>query len=224
MKPDPKTVHLSPELYQYLLDHSTGHDPLLADLAADTHAAAADHAHMMIPAEQASLLTLLVRLTGARNVVEVGTFTGASGIALARGLPEDGHLITCDISMEWTHLARSFFQRAGLAERIDIRIGPALETLRNLPGEPHIDMAFIDADKPGYIDYWEQLVPRMRPGGLLVIDNTLFSGDVLNPTPGSKASAVHAFNQYALADQRTQVLMLPLSDGLTLARRLPAPR
>lgn len=216
----PKNVAVTPDLYQYVLDHGAGADPLLDELGAATRAVAPDVAHMVIPREEAALLTFLVRLTGARRIVEVGTFTGSSTIALARGLSGQGQVITCDIAPEWVELGRPYFQRAGVAERIETRVGPARETLRKMPTHPHIDLAFIDADKPGYIDYWEELVPRVRPNGLLVVDNTLFSGDVLSPVAGSKGEAVHAFNEHAVADRRTEIVMLPIADGLTLARRL----
>jgi caffeoyl-CoA O-methyltransferase len=177
---------------------------------------------MVVAPEEAALLTFLVRLLGARNVVEVGTFTGSSSLCLARGLAPGGSLTTFDISAEWTGLAREFWTRAGVADRIELRLGPAVETLRALPAEPHLDLAFIDADKPGYIAYWEELVPRMRPGALLLVDNTLFSGQVIEEFPGEKAAAVHAFNEHARKDERVELVMLPIADGLTLARKLPA--
>jgi caffeoyl-CoA O-methyltransferase len=197
-------------------------DPLLAELAERTRAAIPDQAHMVVAPEEAALLTFLVRLLGARNVVEVGTFTGSSSLCLARGLAPGGSLTTFDISAEWTGLAREFWTRAGVADRIELRLGPAVETLRALPAEPHLDLAFIDADKPGYIAYWEELVPRMRPGALLLVDNTLFSGQVIEEFPGEKAAAVHAFNEHARKDERVELVMLPIADGLTLARKLPA--
>ncbi|QIZ36862.1 O-methyltransferase [Saccharopolyspora sp. ASAGF58] len=216
----PKSLQVTSELYQYILDHSAPADPVLDDLATDTLSVVPDTAHMMVPRDEAAFLTFLVRLTGARTVVEVGTFTGSSTIALARGLPEQGRLITCDISTECVDLARQYFRRAGLSERIEARVGPALETLRTLPTEPHIDLVFIDADKPSYIDYWNELVPRVRPGGLLIVDNTLFSGAVIEPTSGTKAHAIDAFNRYAAADSRVEIVMLHLADGISLARRL----
>ncbi|QKW24074.1 class I SAM-dependent methyltransferase [Kitasatospora sp. NA04385] len=195
-------------------------DPLLAELIERTHSAIPDQAHMSVAPEEGALLTFLVRLLGARRIVEVGTFTGYSSLCLARGLPDDGSLITFDVSAEWTGLAREFWTRAGVADRIELRLGDALETLRALPAEPHLDLAFIDADKPGYIGYWEELVPRLRPGGLLLVDNTLFSGQVIDPDPAPKPAAVRAFNEHARRDERVELVMLPLADGLTAARRL----
>jgi caffeoyl-CoA O-methyltransferase len=217
-----RNIALTPDLHDYLLVQGRMvPDPLLAELAERTRAAVPEQAHMVVAPEEAALLTFLVRLLGARNVVEVGTFTGSSALCLARGLGPGGSLVTFDISAEWTSLAREFWARAGVADRIESRLGPAAETLRTLPAEPHLDLAFIDADKPGYIAYWEELVPRMRPGALLLVDNTLFSGEVIDASPGEKAAAVHAFNEHARRDERVELVMLPVADGLTLARRLP---
>ncbi|MFF9021880.1 O-methyltransferase [Streptomyces eurythermus] len=218
-----RNIALTPELHDYLLVQGRMlPDPLLAELAERTREAIPDQAHMVVAPEEAALLTFLVRLLGARTIVEVGTFTGSSSLCLARGLAPGGSLITCDVSAEWTALAREFWTRAGVADRIELRLGPAVKTLRALPAEPHVDLAFIDADKPGYIDYWEELVPRMRPGGLILVDNTLFSGQVIDEFPGVKAAAVHAFNEHARKDERVELVLLPVADGLTLARRLPA--
>lgn len=216
----PKALTLTPDLHAYLLAHGAAPDPLAAELVERTRVLVPEQAHMTIAPEEGALLTFLVRLTGARTIVEIGTFTGYSGLCLARGLPRDGRLITCDVSAQWTDLAREFWERAGVADRIELRLGPALETLRGLPRGPWVDLAFIDADKPGYIDYWEELVPRMRPGGLVLVDNTLFGGEVVAPVPGPKPAAVHAFNTHACADPRVELVMLPVADGLTLARRL----
>ncbi|GAB1340208.1 class I SAM-dependent methyltransferase [Streptomyces sp. E-15] len=218
-----RNIALTPELHDYLL--TAGRmtpDPLLAELAERTRALVPDQAHMVVAPEEAALLTFLVRLLGARRVVEVGTFTGSSSLCLARGLPAGGSLITCDISAEWTATAHEFWSRAGVDDRIELRLGPAVETLRALPREPHLDLAFIDADKPGYIDYWEELVPRMKPGALLLVDNTLFNGEVVDELPGEKAAAIKEFNEHARKDERVQLVLLPMADGLTLARRLSA--
>src|SRR5690606_5846127 len=140
-----------------------------------------DIARMQVAPEQGALLELLVRMLGARQAVEVGTFTGYSALCVARGLAPGGRLLCCDVSEEWTAIARDAWRRAGVADRIDLRIGPALETLARLPDEPTIDFAFIDADKRGYLDYYEALVRRLRPGGLLAIDNVLWAGRVVDP-------------------------------------------
>ncbi len=217
----PRGVALTPELHDYLLAQGRmTPDPLLAELIERTHAAIPDQAHMSVAPEEGALLTFLVRLLGARRIVEVGTFTGYSSLCLARGLPADGSLITFDVSAEWTELAREFWVRDGVADRIELRLGDALQTLRALPAEPHLDLAFIDADKPGYVGYWEELVPRLRPGGLLLVDNTLFSGQVIDEDPGPKPAAVRAFNEHARRDERVELVMLPIADGLTAARRL----
>ncbi|MFI9254317.1 O-methyltransferase [Streptomyces sp. NPDC053069] len=217
-----RNIPLTPELHDYLLTQGRmSPDPLLVELEERTRAAIPDQAHMVVAPEEAALLTFLVRLLDARTIVEVGTFTGSSSLCLARGLPPGGSLITCDVSAEWTALAEEFWDRAGVADRIELRLGPASDTLRALPAEPHLDLAFIDADKPGYIDYWEQLVPRIRPGGLILVDNTLFSGQVVDPFPGEKPAAVHAFNEHARKDERVELVILAVADGLTLARRLP---
>jgi caffeoyl-CoA O-methyltransferase len=169
--------------------------------------------------EQAPLLAFLVRLIGARQVVEVGTFTGLSGLSLATALPADGRLITCDVSEEWTEVAREAWARAGVAERVDLRIAPAIRTLGGLPDGLWIDLAFIDADKGFYIDYWEELVPRVRPGGLLVADNTLYHGAVIDPDAPGGVAAIRAFNDHVRADERVDDVLLTVADGLTLARK-----
>jgi caffeoyl-CoA O-methyltransferase len=213
---------LTTGLYDYLLAQGRMvPDPLLAELVERTHQAIPGQAHMSVAPEEGALLTFLVRLLGAKRIVEVGTFTGFSSLCLARGLTAGGSLITCDVSAEWTALAREFWTRAGVADRIKLHLGPALDTLRALPTEPHLDLAFIDADKPGYLGYWEELVPRMRPGALLMVDNTLFSGEVIDEHPGEKAAAIRAFNEHARQDGRVELVMLAIADGLTLARRLP---
>ncbi|MEU1887096.1 O-methyltransferase [Micromonospora rifamycinica] len=217
-----RNLPLTSGLYDYLLTQGRmAPDALLTELVKRTHEAAPDQAHMSVAPEEGALLTFLVRLLGATRVVEVGTFTGFSSLCLARGLPVGGSLITCDVSDEWSRLAREFWHRGGVADRIELRLGPALDTLRALPVEPHLDLAFIDADKPGYVGYWEELVPRLRPGALLMVDNTLFSGEVIDEYPGEKAAAIRVFNEHARHDPRVELVMLPIADGLTLARRLP---
>ena len=217
-----RNLPLTTELYDYVLDAGRMMpDPLLAELVERTRAAIPDQAHMTVAPEEGAFLTFLVRLLGAQRVVEVGTFTGYSSLCLARGLTGDGSLITCDVSAEWTEVARDFWRRDGVADRIELRLGPAVDTLRALPAEPHLDLAFIDADKPGYIAYWEELVPRMKPGALLLVDNTLFSGKVIDENPDVKPAAVRAFNEHARHDDRVELVLLPLADGLTMARRLP---
>ncbi|MGH3680219.1 MAG: O-methyltransferase [Natronosporangium sp.] len=208
------------ELYEYLLAHTTPLDPVARELVEQTRAVLPDRAQMQIGPDQAMLLTILTRLAGARQAVEVGTFTGFSALAIARGLPSDGQLVCFDISTEYTDIARRYWDRAGVADRIDLRIGPAADRIRELPEQPHLDLAFIDADKAGYPDYWAQLVPRVRPGGLLAVDNVLWSGRVADPAPGDESARMMArFNEMVAGDDRVDVVILPVGDGLTLARR-----
>jgi caffeoyl-CoA O-methyltransferase len=174
---------------------------------------------MQIGPDQGQLLTLFARLVGARRAVEVGTFTGYSSLCIARGLAAGGTLLCCDVSEEWTVLARRAWERAGLAGRIELRIAPALDTLRSLPPEPTIDLAFIDADKGGYWDYWDQLVPRVRPGGVLLADNVLWSGRVADDDGDDDTRAIREFNDRVAADDRVDVVVLPAFDGLTIGRR-----
>ncbi|CAM3077437.1 MULTISPECIES: O-methyltransferase [Streptomyces] len=210
---------VSPALDDYLLAHCTPADDILRDLVEETHALVPGTS-MQITHDEGEFLTMLVRLTGARTAVEVGVFTGYSSVCIARGLPADGRLIACDISEEWTSVARRYWERAGLTDRIDLRLAPADETLRALPEEPFVDFAFIDADKEGYPTYYEELVPRLRPGGLLVLDNVLRTGRVVDPEAQSPADvAIRRINDRITADDRMQSVMLPLRDGVTLARK-----
>ncbi|MEV0808088.1 O-methyltransferase [Micromonospora sp. NPDC050200] len=212
-----KSLPLTPELHAYLVAHGSPPDEIVRDLAQETLALLPDQATMQVAPEQAAFLTFLTRLLGARRAVEVGTFTGLSSLAIARGLPEDGRLTCFDISEEYTGIARRYWERAGVADRIELRIGPAGDTLRELPRERHLDFAFIDADKTGYPVYWDELVPRMRPGAVIAVDNTLRGGRVLAPQ-NADDRAIAAFNDEVLADVRVDVVMLPIADGVTLAR------
>ena len=215
----PKGVGLAPDVYDYLLAHSTPVDEVQRSLIAETQALGGI-ARMQVSPEQGALLTLLVQLSGARRVVEVGTFTGYSALCLARGLPPGGTLLCCDVNEEWTAIGRRHWERAGVADRIELRIAPAADTLRSLPVEPAIDLAFIDADKPGYPTYFDELVPRLRQGGLLLVDNVLWSGRVVDATDDEEDTrAIRAFNDKVVADERVDVVMLPVADGLSLVRR-----
>ncbi|MGW4465647.1 O-methyltransferase [Micromonospora sp. NPDC004704] len=213
-----KSLPLTEELHSYLIAHGSPPDDIARELIDETIDALPDDAQMQVAPEQAALLTFLTRLVNARQAVEVGTFTGMSSLAIARGLPADGRLTCFDISAEFTSVARRYWSRAGVDDRIDLRIGPAAEGLRLLPTEPHLDLAFIDADKTSYPIYWDELVPRMRPGGLIVVDNVLRGGRVLAPQDAGDRAIV-AFNADVRADVRVDVVMLPIADGLTLARR-----
>jgi caffeoyl-CoA O-methyltransferase len=160
-------------------------------------------------------------LLGARRAVEVGTFTGYSSLCIARGLADGGSLLCCDVSEEWTAIARKAWERAGVGDRIELRIAPALETLRALPADPEVDLVFIDADKPNYPAYWDELVPRVRPGGLLLADNVLWSGQIVDESAsGDNVNALREFNEKVAADERVEAVMLTAFDGLTIARKL----
>lgn len=210
---------ITDELYAYVLAHNPPLDPVQRELVDTTYARFPDRAGMQSAEEQAPLLAFLVRLVGARHVVEVGTFTGFSALAMAQALPADGTLIACDISEEWTAYGREAWAKAGVADRVDLRIAPALETLRAMPADPHIDFAYLDADKGGYIAYWEELVPRMRQGGVIATDNVLYQGEVTDPGATGPTAAIKEFNDHVSADGRMDSVLLTVSDGLTLSRK-----
>jgi len=216
---DLRALTVTSELVDYVVAHgSWPEDPVLSDLRDET-AALGPVASMQIGPDQGQLLTLLTRLVGASRAVEVGTFTGYSSLCIARGLAAAGTLLCCDVSEAWTAMARKAWERAGVAERIELRIAPAIETLRSLPTGPTIDLAFIDADKGGYCDYWDELVPRVRPGGLLLADNVLWSGRVVEGDGDEDVRSIRAFNDRVAADDRVDVVVLPAFDGLTVALR-----
>ncbi|HEX3649841.1 MAG TPA: class I SAM-dependent methyltransferase [Pseudonocardiaceae bacterium] len=212
---------VNPALNDYLLAHCTPADDVLRDLAAETRQVAAAQVGMQITQDEGEFLTMLVRLTGAREAVEVGVFTGYSSVCIARGLPKDGHLLACDVSEQWTSVARRYWERADVAGKIELRIGPAVDTLAALPADEVIDFAFIDADKVNYPRYYAELVARTRPGGLLVLDNVLRTGRVVDPACQSDADvAVRQVNDAIVADERVESVMLPVRDGVTLVRKL----
>jgi caffeoyl-CoA O-methyltransferase len=194
-------------------------DDVIRQLRSDTQALG-DVAGMQIGDDQGQLLTMLARLVGARRAVEVGTFTGYSSLCIARGLDQGGTLLCCDVSQEWTAIGARAWESLGLRDRIDLRIAPALETLRALPAEADIDLVFIDADKPGYADYWDELVPRVREGGILLADNVLWSGEIVDESvSNANVAALRAFNDKVAADERVDVVIMPAFDGLTIARK-----
>jgi caffeoyl-CoA O-methyltransferase len=217
---DARHVDATPELLDYVAAHgSWPDDEVVADLRKETEALGAV-AGMQVSADQGQLLTLLTRVVGAQRAVEVGTFTGYSALCIARGLVPGGRLLCCDVSEEWTAIARKTWDRAGLADRIELRIAPALETLRALPATEHVDLAFIDADKVGYQSYWDELVPRVRAGGLLLADNVLWSGRITAPREDdANGRALRDFNDAVTADDRVDAVILPTFDGLTIARK-----
>jgi caffeoyl-CoA O-methyltransferase len=215
----PKSFLLSDELHAYITAHSTPFDELYDRLVAET-AALGGIAQMQVAPEQSVFLTLVTRIAGARRALEIGTFTGLSALSIAAGLAPGGRLTCCDVSDEWTSIARRYWKEAGVDDRIDLRLGPALETLANLPDDPPIDLAFVDADKGGYVDYWEWIVPRTRPGGVILADNTLAGGSVIDESVSREMTvAIRRFNDHAAADRRVDLVLLPVSDGLTMAVR-----
>jgi caffeoyl-CoA O-methyltransferase len=212
---------MSPELHRYAVEHSDGRDELLRRLAEETEQEAGERSIMLTAPEQASLITLLVRAIGARRALELGTFTGYGSIAIVRGLPADGRLVTCEVSEPWAEIAGRYFSEAGVAERIDLRLGPALETLRDLPAGEPFDFAFIDADKVNYPAYYEECLRLLRPGGLLMLDNVFLGGEVIHPGVDREAVRVmRELNDRIAADQRVECAMLGVSDGITLALKL----
>ncbi|GAA5016064.1 DUF2218 domain-containing protein [Actinopolymorpha pittospori] len=211
---------VDPVVGDYLLTHCTPADEVLTDLAGATREAAGGAARMQIAQDEGALLGMLVKLVGARRAVEVGVFTGYSSTCIARALPADGHLLACDVSTEWTSIAREYWKRAGVADRIDLRIGPAIDTLRALPADETFDFAFIDADKPSYPDYYEEIVPRLRPGGLVVLDNVFQGGRTFDPAfQDENQVAIRRVNEIVMQDDRVESVMLAVRDGVTLARK-----
>ncbi|GGK64591.1 hypothetical protein Sme01_25360 [Sphaerisporangium melleum] len=211
---------VDPLVNDYLLTQCTPPDEVLQELAVQTRETTGGSWTMQITPDEGALLTMLVRMTGARRAVEVGVFTGYSSICIARGLAEGGRLLACDVSEEWTSVARSYWERAGVADRIDLKIAPAADTLRALPDEPVLDFAFIDADKVGYPVYYEEIVRRLRPGGLVVLDNVFLGGRVLDPAHDEEHHRVmRALNDAIVADERVESVMLPVRDGVTIVRR-----
>jgi caffeoyl-CoA O-methyltransferase len=210
---------LPPEIALYIAERTAPPDDVLVALQERTRTLGRA-AGMQIGADQGALLTMLTRLVGATRAVEVGTFTGYSSICIARGLAPGGTLLCCDVSEEYTALARAAWADAGLTDVIELRIAPAIETLRALPPDPTIDLVFIDADKGGYAAYFDELLPRVRANGVLLVDNTLWSGRVVDDdaTDGDTA-AIKAFNDKVAADDRVESYLLPVGDGVTLIRK-----
>ncbi len=217
---DFRSVDVTAALFEYVVAHGTPVEPAYEAIRADTVAAAESAAGMQIGADEFALLTLLARLVGTRTAVEVGTFTGTSALAIARGLEDGGRLLCCDVSEEWTAIARRHWDAAGVADRIDLVLAPATETLAALPADTVVDFAFIDADKPSYVDYYEALVPRLRPNGLLLADNVLWSGRVIDAdADDANTAAIRRFNDHVAADPRCEAVMLTVGDGVTLCRK-----
>ncbi len=216
-----RTLTLDDRLYNYLLDHSVREDPVAKRLRQVT--ATLEMARMQIAPEQGRFMALLVELLGARRIIEIGTFTGYSALCMAQAMPADGKLTCCDISEEWTTIGRPFWREAGVEQRIDLRIGPALRTLQDLLAEQagsQYDMAFIDADKSNYLAYYRHCLDLLRPGGLLLFDNTLWGGAVADESVQDQDTrALRELNDALLNDPRVSISLVPIGDGLTLARK-----
>ncbi|MFT7839906.1 O-methyltransferase [Saccharothrix sp. BKS2] len=213
-----KAVPLTEDVLAYVRDQAPPLSEVQRALVEQT-LALGGVSEMQVPPEQGALLTLLARTAGARTAVEVGTFTGYSTLALATGVGPGGRVITCDVSDEWTAIARRAWEAAGVADRVQVELGPAADTLRGLPLDPVVDLVFIDADKAGYIEYWELLVPRVRPGGLILVDNVLYAGEAASPDAIGNAKAIRDFNAHVKADNRVESVLLTIADGLTIARK-----
>jgi caffeoyl-CoA O-methyltransferase len=215
-----RSEQISLHLNAYLTAHSSPPDAVLRELANETADLFPNEVSLQIPPEQGTFMTLITQLTGASTAIEIGTFTGYSSICITRGLTPGGTLLCCDVSEEWTSVARKYWEKAGLADRIELRLGPAMRTLSALPEQELFDLAFIDADKEGYLGYWRQVVPRVRSGGLIMVDNTFSHGRVIDAGNDSPlVIAVRDLNDHAAADDRVDLVMVPLGDGLTLARK-----
>ncbi len=216
-----RTLNLTDELYQYLQQVSLRESELLAELRKET--AGLSMSVMQVSPEQGQFMALLAKLTGARRVIEVGSFTGYSALSMALAMPADGELIACDVSREWTDIARRYWQRAGVDDKIDLRLSPALETLDSLlkagrAGD--FDMAFIDADKENYPGYYQRCLELLRPGGLIMIDNVLWDGRVADSTDQSADTvAIRELNDLVHGDSCVDISLVPIGDGLTLARK-----
>jgi predicted O-methyltransferase YrrM len=216
-----RRLQITDEIHRYLVDHSVREPDVLARLRAAT--ASLPQAGMQIGPEQGQLMALLAKLVGAKRCIEVGVFTGYSSLAVALALPEDGRILACDVSEQWTAIARRFWREAGVEHKIELKLQPAVRTLEEslAAGEAgRYDFAFVDADKPAYDSYYELLLQLLRPGGLMALDNTLWSGAVLDPNEREPNTvALRALNDKLHRDERIDLSLLPVGDGLTLARK-----
>lgn len=215
------TLNLTPVVYEYYQKMSLRDTPLLQELRAQTHKMSMGQ--MQISPEQGQFMALLIELMGAKKTLDIGVFTGYSALSVALALPDDGKVIACDINVEWTKIAKRFWEKAGVAHKIDLRLAPALDTLQSLIKDNEagtFDFAFIDADKANYLNYYEKTLVLMRTGGLIAIDNVLWSGDVADPMINDPNTCmIRKVNETLLLDNRITISMLPIGDGLTLARK-----
>ncbi|WP_158044414.1 class I SAM-dependent methyltransferase [Skermanella pratensis] len=218
-----QSMFLPPAIHRYILDNSLREPPVLARLRAET--ASLTQGYYQIAPEEGQMLTLVLELLRARRTLDIGVFTGYSATVAALALPPEGRVVACDVSVEWTDVARRYWAEAGVADKIDLRLAPATETLSALIGEGaagSFDFALIDADKELYPTYYEQALTLVRPGGVIAIDNTLWRGTVADPEATKpKTETFRAFNAFVHADERVTQVLLPLGDGLTLARKRP---
>lgn len=215
----PKSFFLTTPVHDYLVAHAPPLDDVQQDLIAETETLGGI-SMMQIAPEQGAFMTLLTRLIGARRAIEVGTFTGYSAISIARGLSDDGTLLCCDVNEEWTAIARKYWELAGVDDKIELRIAPAIETLRSLPAGERFDLAFIDADKANYPHYYEEVLARLRRNGVILVDNTLWGGAAADSkATDDNAKAIRAFNDAVAADDRVESTILTVGDGVTLIRK-----
>jgi caffeoyl-CoA O-methyltransferase len=217
----PKFIELSAELFSYVCQHaSRASNPVLDRLRTETEALG-DISRMLISQEQGNFMSLLVAAIGARTAIEIGTFTGYSSICIARGLPKEGRLVCVDSSVEWTSIAHRYWKEAGVADKIELRLGNGADVVGRLKPDEMFDFAFIDADKTGYDKYFEMLLPHVRPNGLFIFDNMLDHGKVLAPaTEDKNAQALAALNEKLASDQRVESVLISMADGLNVCRKL----
>src|SRR3954470_19508531 len=209
---------MTPELHRYAVEHSSFRDGVVADVE-QAGEDMGDLASMQIAGDQAAFMTIVVAAIGARSALEVGTFLGYGALAITRGLPDDGHLVCCELDEKYAERAREHLDKAALAGKVEFRVGPALESLRAMDASEQFDFAFIDADKTEYIDYFEEALSRLRPNGLIMVDNTLRDGTVLDPGDSEPARVTAELNDRLAKDDRVDVALLGVADGITLVRK-----
>jgi caffeoyl-CoA O-methyltransferase len=213
-----KFISITPELHRYAVAHSSFRDGVVSEVE-QAGEDMGDLAAMQIAGDQAAFMTVVVAAIGARDALEIGTFLGYGAIAIARGLPEGGRLVCCELDEGYAGRARDHLEKAGVADRVDFRIGPALESLRAMDASEQFDFAFVDADKTEYIDYFEETLTRMRPNGLIMLDNTLRNGTVLDPGESDAARVTAELNDRLAKDDRVDVALLGVADGITIVRK-----
>ncbi|HUY18205.1 MAG TPA: class I SAM-dependent methyltransferase [Candidatus Binataceae bacterium] len=215
-----KSIPQTEEVYRYVLEHGHNRDPIRQQIEQENAKLAGWLPCMQTAAEEATLLGLLVRTIGAKSALEVGTFTGYSSLIVARALPPDGHLLCCDVNEQWTSIAKRYWEQAGVADKITLKLGPALATLKALPASTVFDFSFIDANKDDYCAYYEEALKHTRPNGLILIDNVLWSGRIFDRADQDRETiGVREINELVARDTRVEAVMLPFADGLTIARK-----